>query len=188
MFILASSACKSLQYVTSALTQGGEGGHLFQLTCSIVLRGGRNTANKYHWRVCGVLIVSQPHWVCPLSQLCAFSVYTAQAPGCSAGELSKVGPGLRALPRSMLLRFRFRFSGTPQRHRLCRACVLYPSQVRAAQVTRCLPSALSSGTVSLITSSVPAAPFLCVQWEHCLSSTVCLLWRACLWLQPFQQM
>ena len=30
---------------------GGEGGHLFRLTCSIVLQGGRNTANKYHWHV-----------------------------------------------------------------------------------------------------------------------------------------
>ena len=39
---------------------------------------------------------------------------STQAPGCSAGELSKAGPGLHALPRSKL----FRFSGTPQRHRL----------------------------------------------------------------------
>ena len=47
-FILASSVCKSLQCLISALTQGGEGGHLFRLTCSVVLWGGRNTANKYH--------------------------------------------------------------------------------------------------------------------------------------------
>ena len=39
--------------------------------------------------------------------MCAFSIYTAQVPGCSAGELSKVGPGLHALPRSKVLRFRF---------------------------------------------------------------------------------
>ena len=52
----------------------------------------------------------------PAHGMCAFPVYTAQAPGCSAGELSEVGPGLRALPRSKLLRFRF--LGTPQRHRL----------------------------------------------------------------------
>ena len=52
-------------------------------------------------------------------------VYTAQAPGCSVGELSKVGPGLHVLPRSKLLRFRF--LGTPQRHRLGWACVLCPS-------------------------------------------------------------
>ena len=51
-------------------------------------------------------------------------------------ELSEVGPGLYALPRSKLLGFRY--SGSPQRHRLCWACVLCPSQVQAAQVTRCL--------------------------------------------------
>ena len=79
----------------------------------------------------------------PAHGVCAFPVYTAQAPGCSAGKLSKAGPGLRALPRSKLLRFRF--SGTPQRHRLSWACTLCPSQVRAAQVTRCLARALTPG-------------------------------------------
>ena len=72
LFISASSVCKSLQCLISALTQGGKGGHLFRLTCSVVLRGGRNTANKYHWRVWGVLTVSRPHWVCPHSQLVCF--------------------------------------------------------------------------------------------------------------------
>ena len=52
--ILASSVCKSLQCLISSLTQGAEGGHLFKLTCSVVLWGGRNTANKYHWHVRGV--------------------------------------------------------------------------------------------------------------------------------------
>ena len=31
--------------------QGGGGGHFFRLTCSVMLWGGRNTANKYHWNV-----------------------------------------------------------------------------------------------------------------------------------------
>ena len=79
----------------------------------------------------------------PAHGVCAFQVYTAQAPGCSAGELSKAGPGLRALSRPKLLRFRF--SGTPQRRRAGGACVLCPSQVWAAQATRCLVSALSPG-------------------------------------------
>ena len=35
-----------------------------RLTCSIMLWGGRNTANKYHWHVWEVLAVSRPHWVC----------------------------------------------------------------------------------------------------------------------------
>ena len=74
----------------------------------------------------------------PAHSVCAFPVYTAQAPGCSAAELSKAGPGLCALPRSKP--FRFRFLGIPQRHRLGWACVLCPAQVQAAQATRCLTS------------------------------------------------
>ena len=115
--VLASSVCmQSLQCLISALTQGGEDGHLFMLTCSVVLWEGRNLANIYHWRVWGVLAMYGPHWVCPTHGVYAFLVYTAQPPGCSAEELSKAGPGLHALPRSKPLRFIF--SGTPQRHRL----------------------------------------------------------------------
>ena len=94
----------------------------------------------------------------PTHRVCAFPVYTAQPPSCSARELSKAGPGFYALPRSKPLRFRF--SGTPQRYRLCWACILCPSQVRAAQVTRCLASSVSPGGARrLITSSVPVTQF-----------------------------
>ena len=71
-FILAPSVCKSVQALISILTQGGEGGHLFRLTFSIVLWEGRNTANKYYWHVWGVLAVSGPHWVCPHSWCVCF--------------------------------------------------------------------------------------------------------------------
>ena len=131
LFILASSVCRSLQRVISALIQGGKGGHLFRLTCSVVLWGGRNTGNKYPWRVRGALTVSGPHWVCPAHGMCAFPVYTAQAPGCSAWnclrwalgcvhfpglsrsssdsrvlhkDTDSVGPEFCALPRSEQLR------------------------------------------------------------------------------------
>ena len=57
LFIFASSVCKSLWYLIFTLTQEGEGSHLFRLTCSVVLWGGRNTAKKYHWHVRGVLAV-----------------------------------------------------------------------------------------------------------------------------------
>ena len=109
--------------------------------------------------VCGVYSQCLGHTgFAPTHDVCAFPVYTAQAPGCSAGKLSKAGPGLRALPRSKLLRFRF--SGTPQRHRLGWACTLCPSQARAAQVTRCLVSALSPcGVVCLVTTPLPATRF-----------------------------
>ena len=63
---------KSLQYLISTLTQGGEGGHLFRLTCSVLLWGGGNAASKYHWRVWGVLAVSGPHWVSLRSRCVCF--------------------------------------------------------------------------------------------------------------------
>ena len=122
----------------------------------------------------------------PAPGMCAFPVYTPQAPGCSAGEMSKTGSGLHALPRSKPLRFRF--SGTPQRHRLGWACILFPSQVRVAQATRCLASALSPGAVRLIASLVPAAGFPGWQWAHPLRCAVCIFWGADLWLQSSWRM
>ena len=68
LFILVSSVSKSLQCLISTLTQGGEGGYSFRLTCSVVLWAGRDAANKYHWRVWGVFAVYGPHWICPSSR------------------------------------------------------------------------------------------------------------------------
>ena len=91
-------------------------------------------------------------------------------------ELSEASPWLYALPRSELLRFRF--SGTSQRHRLVWACVLCPSQARAAQVTKCLASTVSpiEGYDLLPPSSLPLG-FLGVQLVHLLRCSVCLFWR-----------
>ena len=73
-------------------------------------------------------------------------------------KLSEAGSGLPALPRSKPLRFRF--LGTLQRYRLDWACVLCPSQVQAAQVTRCFMSTVTPRwAVHLIASPVPAAQF-----------------------------
>ena len=159
LFILAFSVSWSLQCLISALTQGGAGGHFFRLTCSVVLWGGRNTANKYHWHVWGVLAVFQSHWVCPHSQRVYFHDLHFSGSRLLCLELSEAGPGLRALPRSKLLRVRF--SGTPQRHRLSWACILHPSQVGAAQVTRCLVSAVTPrwAWFVLLPPSVPATRF-----------------------------
>ena len=44
--VLAPSVCWSLQCLISALMQGGGGGHLSRLTGSVVLWGGRYTANR----------------------------------------------------------------------------------------------------------------------------------------------
>ena len=140
LFILASSVCWPLQCLISTLTQGGEGGHLFRLTCSVVLWGGRNSANMSPAcvgrarSVSAALGLPRSRRVCFPGLHCAGSRLLSQ-------ELSEAGPGLHALPRSTPLRFRF--SGPPQRRRLGRARVLCPSQVRAAQVTRCLASAVA---------------------------------------------
>ena len=77
-------------------------------------------------------------------------------PHCSGSRLlcrepSEAGPGLHVPPRSKPLRFRH--SGSPQRRRLGWACILGPSQVRAAQVMRCLASAV------VVTYRLPAAWF-----------------------------
>ena len=119
----------------------------FRLTCSVVLWGGRNTANKYHWRVWGVLAVFQLYWVStphppPLSRCVCFPSLHCLGSRLLCREMSEAGLWLYALPRSELLRFRY--SGIPQRRRLSWACVLSPSQVRAAQVTRCLASVVAA--------------------------------------------
>ena len=111
-------------------------GSLVQLCC-----GEGGTLQTNITGVCGECSQCMDHTgFAPAHSACAFLVYTAQAPGCSAGELSKVGPGFCAFPRSKPLMFRFLC--ILQRHQLSWACILCPSQVRAAQVTRCLASTL----------------------------------------------
>ena len=69
----------------------------FRLACSVVLWGGRNTANKYHWCV---LTVIQPHWVCPRSLRVCFTSLHCSGSRLLCWELSDAGPRLHALPRS----------------------------------------------------------------------------------------
>ena len=85
--------------------------------------------------------MSGPHWVCPCSRRVCFHCLQCSGSRLVCRELSWGGPRLRALPRSKALRFSF--SSTPQRHRLGWTCVLYPSQVREAQVTRGLGSTVA---------------------------------------------
>ena len=103
--------------------------------------------------------MSQAHWACPRSRsMCP------PCPDCSGSRLlhhepSEACPGLHAPPRSKPLRFRH--SGSPQRRRLGWACVLCPSQVRAAQVMRCLVSTVTatlSPPPSLLLGSLGVQP------------------------------
>ena len=98
LFILASSVYWSLQHLISALTQGGNGSQFFRLTCSVVLSGGSNTANQYHWRVWEVLPGFRPPWVCPHSPRCVLSFYTSQALCCSARNYLRQALGCLHFP------------------------------------------------------------------------------------------
>ena len=70
-----------------------------------MLWGGRNTANKYHRHVWGVLTVDGPHWVCPSTQR-------------------------HMLSRSTLIRLQGALQGTVHSG----PCISRTSQVKAAQV------------------------------------------------------
>ena len=91
-------------------------------------------------------------------------------------------PGLRALPRSKLLRFRF--SGTPQRLRLGWACVLCRSGLSSSgdqvcgehTVLRCCASYHLPGPSSSVSGHAR------------LWCAVCLFQGADLWLQPSRRM
>ena len=167
LFILASSVCWSLHCLISALTKGVGAkvvtslGSLVQSCC-----GDGGTLQTNITGMCGECsqCFSRTGFA-PTHGMCVFMVYTSQALGCSAGELSQADPGLRALPRSKLLRFRF--SGIPQRHRLSWACVYCPSQAQAAQANRCLVIALSH--LGCASYHLPGpSPF--ISWVHLVSA------------------
>ena len=152
--VLASSVCWSLQCLISALTQGGQWWTLFlgSLVQSHCGEGGMLQTNNT-----GVCSQCLNHTgPAPAHGACALPAHTAQALGCSAGNRPRPALGLHAPPRSKPLRFRH--SGSPQRCRLRWACVLCPSQVRAAQVMRCLASTVSA-TYRL---SCPCCSVFCV--------------------------
>ena len=88
-----------------------------------------------------MLAVTRPHWVCSRSWRVCFPCLYCLGSRLLCWELSEADPGLYALPKSKSLRFRY--SGSPQRCRFGWACVLCPSQVRAAHVTRCLARAVA---------------------------------------------
>ena len=147
-------------------------GSLFRLCCG---EGGAMQTNITG--VCGECSQCFGHTgFAPAHSMCAFPVDTAQAPGCSANELSKAGPELRALPRSKSLRFRF--SGTPQRHtRLGLRFVPFPGLNSSSD------QVLGECTLPAVWCilSPPwsqSLGFLGTQQECCLRCGMCLLWGA----------
>ena len=123
--------------------------------------------------------MSWPHRVCPRSRRVCFPSLHCSGSRLFCGELSAVGPGLHALPRPKPLRFRF--SGTPQRHRLGWPCILCLSQVRAAQVIRCLARAVApSWGMRLIVPPPPPPQPLLSGVDHPESQEVLVSREVCL--------
>ena len=90
----------------------------------------------------------------PAHGTCSLPAHTAQALDCSTGNHPWPALGCKPL--------RFRHSGSPQRHRLDWACILCPSQVRAAQTRKdktytCLSMMRCLASVVAVTYRLPAA-------------------------------
>ena len=120
----------------------------------------------------------------PAHSVSAFMFYTAQAPGCSAGELSNAGSGLRALPRSQLLKFRYS-TRAQTRLGLCFVPCPGPSSSEEQVLSeRTLPG----GWCVLTPHRSQPLSFLSVQLDRCLRCAMCLLWGSDLWLRPSQRM
>ena len=119
---------------------------------SCVVRRGRNTAKKYHWRVWGVLTVCGPHWVCPSSQRRVLSGSTLIG---LQGALQDI---VQSGPRSKPLRFRFLGCSTKAQTWLGLRFVPFPSPSSSGdQVLG--EHTLPRRAVHLITSLVPATRF-----------------------------
>ena len=84
----------------------GERGHFLSSLVQLCCGEGR-TLQTNITGLCGKCSQCLGSTFAPTHSMCAFTVYTAQAPGCSAAELPKAGPGLHAFPRSKQLRFMF---------------------------------------------------------------------------------
>ena len=118
----------------------------------------------------------------PAHGVCAFPVYPVQALGCSARNCLRQALGCVHFPG-----LSHSGSGSRVLHKgtVGWACVLCPSQVRAAQVTRCLASALfPHGLYVLSPPRSQQLGFLGAQWVRRLMCAMCLFWGADLWLQP----
>jgi len=121
------------------LTWVGEGGHLFRLICSVLLRRGRDTANKYCGHVWVVLTVNGPHWDCHGPGWHVLPSPHCSGSRCSTRALSQVDPVFSSLTSPKPLRF----SSALQEHRPRKAVHSVPFQGPSAQVTECSVSTLS---------------------------------------------
>ena len=139
--VIASSVCWSLQCLVSAQTQREWWWTLLFFQAHLFSRAvGREGHCKQITLACArsaSATLSLPRLTVHVASLPTLLRLQVALP-----EPSVAGPGLLAPPGSKPLRFRQ--SGSLQRRRLGWACVLCPSQARAAQVMRYLASAIAA--------------------------------------------
>ena len=93
----------SLRCLISALTQAGRGDLLFRFASSVQSCCGEGGALRADIAVCGELSPCSGHTgFAPYRGVCAFLIYTAQAPGCSlwSGPCVECGSSFRVLHKS----------------------------------------------------------------------------------------
>ena len=115
--------------------------YFFRLTCSVALRGGREGCCKQITLACAHT-TSATLGLPPVHSTCSLPAHTAQALGCSARNHPWLALGCLHLPGISR-------SGSGTRVVLRGADSVgpvfwCPSQVRAAQVTRCLASVVTA--------------------------------------------
>ena len=134
----------SLGCLSSTLTQAGRGGLLFRFASSVQSCCGEGSALQTDIAVCGEHSPCSGHTgFAPLTGVCAFPVYTAQAPGCSIGSVACIACG----------------SSFPVLHRSGDSVVsefcAFPAS--AAQAVRSSTGALSPGAARPLRSAAPAS-------------------------------
>ena len=162
-FVYLAFVCRSLQCLISALTQVGGGGLLFRFTSSVALLGSEGRCRQIS--LCGEHSQCSSHTgFAPLTGVCAFPVYTAQAPGCSiwSGPCVARGSSFRVLHKSTdsaapaFCAFPARVAQAARSLMGALSCFCaFPA--RAAQAARSLMGALSRGAARLLPSVAPAS-------------------------------
>ena len=132
--------------------------------------GREEYCRQSHWRA-GALAVRGPHWVCP-AHACVLSRSTPLRLQVALPGTVEGGPWVRALPRAKSPRFRF--SGPPHGRRRGWACAVCPSQVRAAQATRCLASAHSPGGRCILSPPGPSRSLSWARGESAIPGVPCV--------------
>ena len=140
-------------------------------------------ASKPHWCVWGAPAVSGPPWA-PSSRRVCFPRLHCSGSSLLCRELSKAGPGLRALPRSKPLRFRFSGISTEAQTRLGLRFVPFPGPSSSGTGAWRAPS---PRVQCISPPPLPPLGFPGAQRERRLRCA-CLLWEADLWLRPSRRM